>query len=711
MKESDAKTILIVDDDAIIATLESMQLRDDGYRVIHVNSGELAYDTVCLGKEQIDLILMDIDLGDGNDGTVIAQKILGYREIPIIFVSSHTEPEIVRKTEDISSYGYVMKNAGYIVLKASIQMAFKLNKLIKEQRNTKNALSAALNNLSLVFDSIDEMVFVVSSDGKIITENESVLVRLGYTREELKDREVLSLYADLDAPLSPIENDSCVSGTLLAKTGRRIDVETRITRGLWDNLAVNIQVARDVSERKRANDEIRTGKERFAKIFNSSPAPIFISELESGVYLDVNEKYCELVGYSYDELVGSSSVDLGIWMDGESRPRVIEWLTREGSLKNVSVRIQTKTKELHDVMWSAEIITLQSRKVMLSLLFDITESKKHEAALRESADNYRDLINAMNETVWVIDLDGNIIDVNESAMATLMYSKNELLQIGLAGIDALHSREQILEFVNKMPRDGVQRFETSHRKKDGTVIPVEISSSLVSYQGKQSILSIARDITVLKENEERINALLREKELILKEVHHRIKNNMNTISALLNLQALSEKDGRVSQVLLDSAGRVQIMQTIYENLYCQGKMENLKAETYFTVLIGKINSVFQKDERMKVNYSIEPLIISSKILTPLGIITNELMTNTIKYVLNRQEIVNIGISLSREDDVIRYTYRDDGPGLQPDFNEKANTGFGMNIVRMLTQQMGGSVEFLSPGGILVAITILEKGHV
>ena len=120
------KTILLVEDEAIIAMMESEQLKAKGYNIIHLTNGEEAIKTVSENKTAIDLILMDIDLGSGMDGTEAAEAILKKNDIPVIFLSSYTEPDVVEKTEKITSYGYVVKNSGITVIDASIKMAFKL---------------------------------------------------------------------------------------------------------------------------------------------------------------------------------------------------------------------------------------------------------------------------------------------------------------------------------------------------------------------------------------------------------------------------------------------------------------------------------------------------------------------------------------------------------------------------------------------------------
>ena len=133
------KKILLVEDEALIAMAEAQMLMKHGYAVVTAYNGKKAVE-MADKDPQISLILMDIDLGNGMDGTEAAEEILTHKEIPIVFLSSHTEPKIVEKTEKLTSYGYVVKNSGATVLDASIKMALRLHEAKNEAKNTAHAL-------------------------------------------------------------------------------------------------------------------------------------------------------------------------------------------------------------------------------------------------------------------------------------------------------------------------------------------------------------------------------------------------------------------------------------------------------------------------------------------------------------------------------------------------------------------------------------------
>ena len=157
------KTVLLVEDEALIALSKQNELTKYGYNVVICNTGEKA---VAASKEddEIDLILMDIDLGSGMDGTVAAELILRDRDLPVIFLSSHTEPVMVKKTEKITSYGYVVKSSGITVLDASIKMAFKLFEARRTTEEHRRHLGTTLNSIRDAFIATDMAGNVTNMD-------------------------------------------------------------------------------------------------------------------------------------------------------------------------------------------------------------------------------------------------------------------------------------------------------------------------------------------------------------------------------------------------------------------------------------------------------------------------------------------------------------------------------------------------------------------
>jgi PAS domain S-box-containing protein len=183
--ERSLQTVLLVEDDMIIGMSESLSLRKEGYSVIRAEDGMAAIQAVRLANSDIDLVLMDVDLGEGMDGTRAAQEILKEYDLPILFLSCHTEKDIVEKTEMITSYGYAVKNAGMAVLSASMKTAFKLHdahRQLRAKNRELEASNAALNESALKLQIANEELYSANEELRVtndeLSESEDNLVAM-----------------------------------------------------------------------------------------------------------------------------------------------------------------------------------------------------------------------------------------------------------------------------------------------------------------------------------------------------------------------------------------------------------------------------------------------------------------------------------------------------------------------------------------------------
>jgi len=243
----DEKLILLVEDEAIIALSRKKTLENYGYKVITANTGEIAIN-LFRDNNAIDLVLMDIDLGKGIDGTETASMLLEEREIPVVFLSSHTEPEIVEKTEKITSYGYVVKNSGITVIDASIKMAFKLFDAKKVIRESEEKFRNLFNNLHVG-------MFRSRLDGSEVLElNDKFLEILGLVREEIIGKPSQIRWAD------PYERDEMVK--MLKAYGRVENMECRLKKpdGSIINCITSIKLYREQGILEGSIQDITAGK-------------------------------------------------------------------------------------------------------------------------------------------------------------------------------------------------------------------------------------------------------------------------------------------------------------------------------------------------------------------------------------------------------------------------------------------------------------------
>ncbi|HAE21511.1 MAG TPA: hypothetical protein DCG47_04190 [Spirochaetaceae bacterium] len=853
MSKGSKKTLLLVEDEPILAMSAKAQLENYGYAVKTVTTGEQAVAAVKTLPE-IDLVLMDINLGPGIDGTEAAEIILKEEDIPIVFVSSHSEREVVEKTEKITSYGYVVKGSSITVLDASIKMAFKLfdvNQAMKLNSQKDHESAQLLQN---IMDNIPGMVFwkdsnsiykgcsiafarsagleltteivgktdydlpwkdheadnyrkadrivldegiprlhiletqrtaegstiwldtskiplfdternvngllgvslditeqkakeealrisketsdmllnvaaeiIISEDfqGNILLLNQSGHTMLGYRYPELVGKNFLDLCLpeELKAELheyfkslAHVDAKAIVTheNEVVTRNGER-----RII--YWHNALIRdkdgkpigiFSSGEDVTERKRAEEALRESEEKFSTIFKESPYPAMLIDTDNGCFFDVNMEMQRSVEFSREELIGKSAAQLGIILP-ETELQTKRLLSAYGQYSDFEVSIRTKSGKVQFGMATGRIIVINKHAYLIQTLVDITERKKTEEALEERNSILNALLDSLPIGVFMVEApSGKPIVANEIAKQLLgrgilpdvdANNLGEVYQAFLRNSDTMYP-------LDEMPIIRALRGEKSHiedmdvKKADGTRSLLEVFGSPVIDRGgrvRAGLVSF-NDITERKKSEQRIVRLLNEKEIILKEVNHRIKNNMNIMGSLLKLQSDNYVSQETKSILLDAEGRLKSMMVLYDKLYQSGTHDELSMKDYVPSLLREIVDVFPNSESIKLSLKIDDFSLDTKFLSPLGIILNELITNSMKYACMGDDGV-IAVNVIKNGGRVYLDYQDSGIGLPESLTFENSTGFGLQLVKMLVEQINGTIQIEREKGTKYAI--------
>jgi PAS domain S-box-containing protein len=207
------------------------------------------------------------------------------------------------------------------------------------------------------------------------------------------------------------------------------------------------------------------------------------------------------------------------------------------------------------------------------------------------------------------------------------------------------------------------------------------------------MIGLHSDITERRLAENMISSLLAEKDLLLKEVHHRIKNNMNNIMALLSFQSIGLKDPSAVSSLEDARNRVQSMMVLYDKLYRSADFRAISTKQYLTSLIDEILRNFPNRQPVSVETRIDDLILEPEIMSPVGMILNELLTNILKHAfIGKESGAAIRVLLSAKDNHAILTVEDNGIGLPESIDIEDPPGFGLQLVGILTRQLDGTIR-------------------
>jgi len=339
------------------------------------------------------------------------------------------------------------------------------------------------------------------------------------------------------------------------------------------------------------------------------------------------------------------------------------------------------------------------------------EHKRAEEALRESEEKYRTILESIEESYWEVDLAGNLSFFNDSTSGILGYTKNELIGINNRQFMDTENAKKMYQTFSKVYGTGkpAKGFDWEITRKDGTKIYVETSVSLRKDSKGHPIgfRGIGKDITERKRAEEQLTASLEEKELLLQEIHHRVKNNMQVISSLLKLQAESIEDEALQEAFRNSQHRIRAMSLVHEKLYQSKDLAHVPFRDYLTSLIRYLyQSYTPKAGTIELVTEIEELPLAITHAIPCGLITNELLSNALKHAFPGERTGTITLSLrSPEPHTYELTVSDDGIGLPEAIDLHTTTSLGLHLVTILVEdQLKGEIEVERTGGTRFRIT-------
>jgi PAS domain S-box-containing protein len=651
------KTLLLVEDEVIIAMSQKMFLEKYGYKVLTTNTGEKAIEilkkddeveialipeskkahlekfgyhiVIANSAEQaveifqesddIDLVLMDIDLGKGMDGTQAAEIILKQRDIPLLFLSSHTEPEMVEKTERITSYGYVVKDSSITVLDASIKMAFKL------------------------FDA-------------------------------------------------------------------------------------NKKIKNELIKLKKMDEMLRSSEIRYRRLFETTKDGILILDAETGMIVDVNPFLIDVLGYSHESFLGKAVWDIGFLKDLIGNKDKFEELQKTNYVRYENLPLETANGKIIEVEFISNVYDVVDVKVIQCNIRVITERKKVETGLEntrkeleiikktdDAASEFAEsVINTVREPLLSLDQDLRVVTVSRSFYEVFKVKPEEtvgqlIYDLGNKQWDIPKLRELLENILSK--HTAFENYEVEHSFASiGKRIMLLNARQIRQTSDKQrTILLAIEDITVRKAAEIKIQALLAEKDVILKEVHHRIKNSMSTIGSLLHLQSISLQDPAAVKALNDTQSRVRSMMVLYDKLYRSNDYTAMSIREYLFPLIDDIVENFPNNNFVKIKKNISDFILDAKTLQSIGIIVNELLTNIMKYAFTDRDKGVISISALLTGIKVSIIVQDDGKGMPEKNTFENSNGFGFMLVKILAQQLGGTIDIMRDNGTKVVLDF-ERSH-
>lgn len=343
----------------------------------------------------------------------------------------------------------------------------------------------------------------------------------------------------------------------------------------------------------------------------------------------------------------------------------------------------------------------------VGMVQDITDSKLIHEALYYSEHKYRNLVDQAADMLFLHDLQGNIVDVNTSASTVTGYTREELLHMKVADIDPdFVDRDDADTFWETLGDDNVTSFQGRHSDKNGTAYPVEVTLNKIELQDGTYILALAKDITERKKAEADLMRAIQEKDQLFSELQHRVKNSMQMMTSLVNMELGSAKTEDTRIVLEKLQGQIRSLGNLYNILYRSGTIGTIHLQVYLSSIISSIKTCYTMSlHNIAIHQRYDPVDFDAKNAAPLGLIVNELVTNACKYAFPDGKPGNIWIELNASSTGIVLAVKDDGAGLPDTFDMSASGGSGLQLVEMLAKQLNGMFTFQSGDTTTFTVTI------
>ncbi|MBD2079254.1 PAS domain S-box protein [Leptolyngbya sp. FACHB-17] len=502
--------------------------------------------------------------------------------------------------------------------------------------------------------------------------------------------------------------------------------EVEVLQELGDYLSIVLQKVQAQEDRQAAEERLKLFE---SVVVNGNDAVIITdADLETPKITYVNAAFEQMTGYSAEEVIGETAT---ILTQGERKgekindaliKRIKTALSHGRSIRFELMNYRVDGSEYWADLNVVPIANLQGKVThFVAVQRDITDRKYSEKALIATQARLKYLLSSSPAVIYTCQPDRHraCTFVSENITQQLGYEVWQYLKDPQFWIDHIHPEDRsfVLEHLRNLPQAGEITCEYRFLHHDGSYRWLRDSMKWLSDQSIEVIGSVV-DISERKWAENKIRASLQEKEVMLKEIHHRVKNNLQVVSSLLKLQAGHIQDQQIIEVFKESQNRVSAMALIHEKLY---QSEDL-AKTHFSEYIhGLTNALFRSysanARSIQLHLDVEDVRLSIDTAIPCGLIINELISNSLKYAFPFGEAGTISVQLHAEEnfynDLREFTryqlvVRDNGRGFPPNLDFRQTKSLGLQLVCMLIRQLRGEINLNLESGVQFTISFTEQ---
>lgn len=439
-------------------------------------------------------------------------------------------------------------------------------------------------------------------------------------------------------------------------------------------------------------------------LFQGSVDPIIIFSIDNQI-ADFNKAAEEFFGYNFHRLIGKEFP--GNKSFSSKMPDWIKAFKKGEGISGFNTFVRNNSGNTIPV--SISISPIFNVKGELTYLFfwyrDTSKDYEFRKALQQSEESYKRLFDDVNDAILVLrKSDRKIIDANKIAFKMYGYEYLELINSTLGKISnsIFDDYRQLDDIISGKIKFG----ESTHKCKDGSQIFIEFNASELDYKGQEVIIIVARDITERRNYQNQLQKSIKEKEVLLREVHHRVKNNLQLITSLLDLQISTTKDEEAIKIFLESQNRIRILSIVYERLYESDDLHTIDNQKFVQNITNYLYGVYNGGEKnVHLDFILDKFPLEIETAVPIALILCELVTNSLKYAFPERSYANtieIRYSRSGTNKTAPHSYqlsvKDNGGTFPSDLTPENTSSLGLQLVYILSKQIKGKVRYSFNGG-------------
>jgi len=430
----------------------------------------------------------------------------------------------------------------------------------------------------------------------------------------------------------------------------------------------------------------------------------------SGKAIKINKEFTRLFGYTQADVEKGEVLLAPEELMNESN--MILERTKAGKKVILQTKRFKKNGEPVEVEIVAGPIKKNNQLIAIYVVWkNLSELKESERRARKNEERFLAIFEGSRDALlFITDQQAHFVAVNQAACKLTGYSREELLQMRIPDLHEEADLEAYKQYFHRILRGESILSEAKILRKDGQKIDVEFSNNIIFLDGTPYIHTVARDISEWKKDKERIKAFLREKDVMLQEIHHRVKNNMQIIISLMRIQARKVKNARFSKYLQALQDRVYSMSLIHDHFYKERQLDKINIATYIKELINHLFYIHgHKDNKIKINLAIDKIYLDLNKAVPFGMLINEIITNILKHAFPQRKKGEIFLRLYQDGNKkIHLLISDTGVGLPSEVDIENPTTMGLQLMKDLTQQLKGEIQIESEQGTKIKVVFPGK---